>query len=212
MTLAVERLSIASGARFLFKDLSFSISPGEILSVMGPSGSGKTSLLNAIAGHLDPSFTSTGSIKLEGVSLDTLPVHRRRIGLQFQDHLLFPHMTVGENLAFGLPRKNTRTARRQKIQQALISCGLENYEDYDPSRLSGGQKARISLMRTLLSEPGLLLLDEPFSKLDTELREQFRCFVFEQIKSRNIPALMVTHDLQDLPDNSPVINLKHYFK
>ena len=207
MTLVVDRLSIASDRGLLFSDLSFSVDKGEVLAVMGPSGSGKTTLLNFILGSLDGAFSTTGTVALNGRSLDGVPTHQRHIGLQFQDHLLFPHLTVGENLAFGVPRKYSRSTRWQLVKQALTDCGLEGYEHEAPKHLSGGQQARISLMRTLLSEPGLVLLDEPFSKLDSELRGQFRQFVFGQIKSRMIPALIVTHDIQDVPDNSKVITL-----
>ena len=210
MTLVVDRLSIASRRGLLFSDLSFSVADGEVLAVMGPSGSGKTSLLNYILGSLDAAFSTTGTLSLEGNSLDGVPTHKRRIGLQFQDHLLFPHLTVGENLAFGVPRQYGRLIRWQKVQQALADCGLAGYDNSAPGHLSGGQQARISLMRTLLSEPGLVLLDEPFSKLDPELRGQFRQFVLGQIKSRMIPALMVTHDTQDVPANSKAINLQQY--
>lgn len=210
MTLVVEDLSVASERKPLFSRLSFQVNNGEVLSVMGPSGSGKTTLLNFISGSLDPSFSATGILSLNGQSLTGVPAHKRHIGLQFQDHLLFPHMTVGENLAFGLPRHYRKSVRQEKVLQALANCGLDGYEDYSPEYLSGGQRARISLMRTLLSEPRLILLDEPFSKLDAELRGQFRQFVFSQIKGRNIPALMVTHDRQDLPDDGQLINLQSY--
>ena len=210
MTLVVDQLSIASDRGELFSDLSFSVANGDILSVMGPSGSGKTTLLNFILGSLDSAFFTTGMLSLDGNSLLGVPSHRRRIGLQFQDHLLFPHMTVGENLAFGLPRQYSKSDRWDKVLQALSDCGLEGFEHYAPKHLSGGQQARISLMRTLLSEPCLVLLDEPFSKLDSELRGQFRDFVFGQIRSRMIPAIMVTHDAQDIEVSSRIINLQQY--
>lgn len=210
MTFTVKQLSIASGREVLFRQLSFSVDSGQIISVMGPSGSGKTTLLNYISGSLESGFSASGKLYLNGKKLNELAPHKRQIGLQFQDHLLFPHMTVGENLAFGLSGKYSRTERDKKVLQALVDCGLEGYQKTAPAQLSGGQRARISLMRTLLSEPALILLDEPFSKLDTTLRGQFREFVFNQIKNREIPALMVTHDMQDLPDNGQVINLQDY--
>ncbi|OED43296.1 ABC transporter ATP-binding protein [Endozoicomonas sp. (ex Bugula neritina AB1)] len=210
MTLMVDRLSVAFGDAQLFKGLSFSVDSGDVLSVMGPSGSGKTTLLNVISGSLESSFSVTGQLLLNDHSLIGVAPHKRHIGLQFQDHLLFPHMTVGENLAFGLPRHYRKSTRRERVLKALMDCGLKGYEDYAPKQLSGGQKARVSLMRTLLSEPDLILLDEPFSKLDAELRGHFRKFVFSQIKSRNIPALMVTHDIQDLPVGGAVINLQDW--
>ncbi|MGB1271379.1 MAG: ATP-binding cassette domain-containing protein [Endozoicomonas sp.] len=207
-TLELDNIFLSIGSQVLFSELSCGVSGGEVLSVMGPSGCGKSSLLNIICGTLDSAFYYQGRVLLDDQPLDALPPHRRRVGLQFQDHLLFPHMTVGENLAFGLPRQFNKAEKLQKVEQALENCGLTGVADYQPSALSGGQRARISLMRTLLSEPKVLLLDEPFSKLDRALREQFRTFVFQQVNRLKIPALMVTHDAQDIEDKSRVIYLK----
>ncbi len=210
MTFIARKIGITNDGESLFSGLEFSVDNGAILSVMGPSGSGKSSLLNFISGTLDTMFSTSGALYLDDVLLNNLPTHRRRIGLQFQDHLLFPHMTVGENLTFGIPKHYRRPERLKMVREALTDCGLEGFDNKTPENISGGQRARISLMRTLLSEPRLILLDEPFSKLDAELRGQFREFVFGQIKSRNIPALMVTHDAQDLPISGQVINLQDY--
>ncbi|USE36020.1 ATP-binding cassette domain-containing protein [Endozoicomonas sp. SCSIO W0465] len=144
---------------------------------------------------------------LDGLVLNNLPPYKRQVGLQFQDHLLFPNMTVGENLAFALPVSYKKSERRERVEQALSDCKLSGFFEQDPSMLSGGQKARISLMRTLLSEPKALLLDEPFSRLDTTLRSSFRRFVLQQVQSRRIPALMVTHDEQDIPDKGLLLKL-----
>ena len=200
MSLMVKNIAVAIDGQPLFEPLSFTVPRGKVFSIMGPSGCGKSTLLNYICGTLEDVFTGQGDIFLENRLLNHIPAHKRGIGLQFQDHLLFPHMSVGDNLAFAIPRKYHRRERHQLIRQSLEDCGLAGYEHYHPDRLSGGQKARVSLIRTLLSEPGLLLLDEPFSKLDSELRQQFRMFVFNQIVQRNIPALMVTHDPQDIFD------------
>lgn len=207
MSLILDQIDISLNDQKLLIRICCRVGGGEVLSVLGPSGCGKTSLLNLICGTLSPSFECSGEVILEDKVLNHLPPHKRQVGLQFQDHLLFPHMTVGENLAFALPRCYKKTERWERVDQALIDCEMTGYAGYNPSMLSGGQKARISLMRTLLSEPKLLLLDEPFSKLDTTLRSHFREFVFQQIKSRGIPALMVTHDEQDIPDKGKVIRL-----
>ncbi len=207
MSLRVENVSIHLAEQCFIRDLGFQVSAGDVLTVMGPSGCGKSSLLNFICGNLDEEFVSSGQIYLNDSLLNHLPAHRRGIGLQFQDHMLFPHMTVGENLEFGIPRQYRKTDRKRKVEQALADCGLKGISDQNPAKLSGGQQARISLMRTLLSEPKLLLLDEPFSKLDTNLREQFRQFVFNQIKNTDIPALMVTHDPQDISEKGKLIEL-----
>jgi putative thiamine transport system ATP-binding protein len=179
-------------------ELTLDIASGEIAVVMGPSGSGKSTLLSAICGTLDPAFAMSGRILLDGRRIDTLPPERRGVGILFQDDLLFPHLSVGGNLAFGLRREvKGRAARRVRIEEALASAGLAGLAERDPATLSGGQRARISLLRVLLSEPRALLLDEPFSKLDTALRARFRAFVFEELSRRGLPALLATHDHAD---------------
>lgn len=207
MVLQIKDVSILLENQSLFDPLSFDVPAGNIFSVMGASGCGKSTLLSFICGTLNNIFTSSGQILLNSVPMNRVPAHKRKVGLQFQDHLLFPHMTVAENLAFGIPQKYRGKERQLKVQQALKDCGLAGMETANPASLSGGQRTRISLMRTLLSEPELLLLDEPFSKLDLELRRQFREFVFQQVEQRNIPALMVTHDPQDIPDQQLLITL-----
>lgn len=172
--------------------LSARVRPGEILSVMGPSGSGKSTLLAAIAGTLAPAFEMTGQVRLNGRALNGLRPDRRRVGLMFQDALLFPHMSVGANLGFGLP---PGPGRRARIASALAEIGLPGFADRDPATLSGGQAARVALMRTLLSQPQALLLDEPFSRLDADLRDQIRALTFAM--ARDLPVLMVTHDDAD---------------
>jgi putative thiamine transport system ATP-binding protein len=134
-------------------------------------------------------------VLLDGHPVLGLPAHRRRLGILFQDDLLFPHMTVGENLAFGLPPGSDRTARQGRIEQALARVELAGFADRDPSTLSGGERARVALLRVLLSEPRALLLDEPFSKLDMTLRDRFRSLVFQS--ATHLPVLLVSHDPQD---------------
>lgn len=176
--------------------LSARIDPGEVLSVMGASGSGKSTLLAFIAGFLDPAFTGSGNAWLDGTQITAMPAHLRRVGLLFQDPLLFPHMSVGENLLFAL-RDAAALQRRDIVETALRDAGLDGFFDRDPATLSGGQKARAALMRMLLSKPRALLLDEPFSKLDAALRSQTRQFVFAEAKRRGLPVLLVTHDPAD---------------
>ena len=145
---------------------------------------------------------------LNSLRCDTLPIEARHIGLLFQDDLLFPHLSVGQNLAFALPAKfSGAKVRRQRVEQTLSDIGLVGFHDRDPATLSGGQRARVSLMRTLLAEPRALLLDEPFSKLDAVLRTQFRAFVFEQIARQKIPTLLVTHDPADVPQGGRAIEI-----
>jgi putative thiamine transport system ATP-binding protein len=122
----------------------------------------------------------------------------RRVGIQFQDDLLFPHLSVGGNLAFGLgARVRGREARRKCVEAALAEADLAGFADRDPATLSGGQRARVALMRTLLAEPRALLLDEPFNKLDAQLRDDVRRFVFDHARERELPVLLVTHDEAD---------------
>jgi len=174
------------------------IAPGEVLTVMGPSGSGKSTLLAFAAGFLDPVFRAEGRIILDGEDVTAFPPEQRGMGLLFQDPLLFPHMSVGANLMFGLPPAiRGAAARRQATAQALAEVGLADFADRDPATLSGGQKARVALMRTLVSEPRALLLDEPFSKLDTKRRGQVRELVFLEAAKRKLPVLLVTHDPAD---------------
>jgi putative thiamine transport system ATP-binding protein len=174
------------------------VAPGEVMSVMGPSGVGKSTLLAAISGTLAPAFTLSGRVRLNGRDITDLPIEARRVGVLFQDELLFPHLSVGANLAFGLPAAiKGAKARRAAVATALAEVGLDGMVDRDPATLSGGQKARVALMRMLLSDPHALLLDEAFSRLDTERRAQTRDLVFGAARARGLPVLQVTHDRSD---------------
>lgn len=178
--------------------LSATVMPGEVLSVMGPSGIGKSTLLAFLAGHLDPAFTAEGAVRLAGRDLAGLPPQQRLAGMLFQDPLLFPHLSVGENLAFALPPSvRPRALRRQRAAEALAEIGMAGFADRDPASLSGGQKARVALQRVLLSGPRYLLLDEPFSGLDPALRTDIRGLVFERARSLALPTVLVTHDPAD---------------
>ena len=195
--LHLDHLRIALDGRGLV-DLNETVAPGEVLSVMGPSGSGKSTLLSMLIGQPDAGFTVSGRVILDGRDLTGLGPKERRIGLLFQDDLLFPHLSVGENLAVALgPQVKTRAARRARIEAALEDAGLPGLKDRDPATLSGGQRARVALMRCLLSAPRALLLDEPFSRLDADLRHQMRTFVFAKLRAERIPAILVTHDAED---------------
>ena len=203
MSLCLENLTIfKNSGEALFDALNLSIEKGEIVTLMGPSGCGKSTLLDVIAGHLSSEFTYSGSVSLNQQSIDSLPSHQRQVGILFQDDLLFPHLTVWENLAFALPNQIKGAERKQQAMQALKNISLTKLANSFPDQISGGQRARISLTRMLLAKPNLALLDEPFSKLDKELRVQFRQWVVEQLKQANIPALMVTHDEADIPEHS----------
>jgi putative thiamine transport system ATP-binding protein len=214
----IERLG--STAQPLVQGLQLQVPPGEILTLMGPSGCGKSSVLAAIAGTLASvseglqPLQLQGSVQLNGRELSHLPTHQRGVGLVFQDALLFPHMTVTENLLFAVPVSETKgtsrtNAQRQaRVQQALQEAELSGMGERDPSTLSGGQRARVALMRALLAEPQALLLDEPFSKLDATLRAQLRPWVFAHVRERRIPVVLVTHDEQDVADPQRVLHLR----
>jgi putative thiamine transport system ATP-binding protein len=140
----------------------------------------------------------SGRIILNGRDITALPTEARRMGLLFQDDVLFPHLSVGGNLAFGLPAHiRGRAARMDRVRAALADIGLAGFETRDPTTLSGGQRARVALMRMLLSEPEALLLDEAFSKLDMGLRAQIRSLVFDTARARGLPVVQVTHDRAD---------------
>lgn len=181
------------GASLLTLDAE--VGPGEILSVMGPSGSGKSTLLAFVAGFLAPAFEASGRVLLDGRDITGLPAERRGIGLLFQDPLLFPHLSVAGNLHFGLPRAARDRAAR--VEAALDAVGLAGFGERDPTTLSGGQQSRVALMRLLLSAPRAVLLDEPFSKLDTALRQEMRQLVFGRLREAGLPSLLVTHDQAD---------------
>lgn len=209
MALQLKKISIFKGITHLFHPITLAIEPGEIATIMGPSGCGKSTLLSFISGSIDPYFSFSGEVVLNGKEVTNLAMEEREIGILFQDDLLFPHMSVGSNLAFAIHDKTPKEKKREMIREALKTADLENFEHRDPMRLSGGQRARISLLRTLLANPKALLLDEPFSKLDHTLKKRIRQFVFSQVEKMKIPALLVTHDPMDCPKDGRVITLTY---
>ncbi|QOR39791.1 ATP-binding cassette domain-containing protein [Billgrantia diversa] len=192
--LEFDKVHIALHGRKLL-DLDLRIGPGEVLTIMGPSGSGKSTLLAFAAGFLAPEFVASGRILLGGNDITALPAAQRGIGLLFQDPLLFPHLSVAGNLRFGLPRAVPGKAAR--VEAALAAIGLTGFGERDPATLSGGQQSRVALMRLLLSSPRAVLLDEPFSNLDTHLRQEMRRLVFGRLSEAGLPSLLVTHDHED---------------
>ncbi|QYK42420.1 MAG: ATP-binding cassette domain-containing protein [Paracoccaceae bacterium] len=211
MTLRLDGVAVRhrGAAAPLFPPVTLDIPPGQVATLMGPSGIGKSTLLDAVGGHLGPGFRAEGHVLVDGRDVTALAPEARRIGLLFQDALLFPHLSVGDNLSFGLtPHVRGRAARRAAVDGALSRAGLAGFHDRDPATLSGGQRARAALMRALLAEPRALLLDEPFSRLDAGLRAEIRSFVFDHLREQGIPALMVTHDAGDATAaGGPVIAL-----
>lgn len=191
-------IQLRSSGRQLINNLTLVVPAGEVTVIMGPSGIGKSTLLDFIGGHLDYAFTARGNVKLGEHDITHLTPEKRRIGVMFQDDLLFPHLSVGENLLFGLRSELNKIEERQTlIEGALAHADLAGFANRDPASLSGGQRARVTLLRTLLAKPQALLLDEPFAKLDKHLRSDVRSFVFEHAIAEKLPVLMVTHDEKD---------------
>jgi putative thiamine transport system ATP-binding protein len=188
--------------------LNETIKGGDVLTIMGPSGSGKSTLLNWLTGMLPKEFQADGQLYLNGANITKVASYQRNIGLLFQDALLFSHLSVAGNIAFAMPKGDSKT-RAIKISQALSDVGLAGLESRQPESLSGGQQARVALLRVLLSQPKAILLDEPFSKLDSQLRQETRQLVFAQIRQHQLPVIMVTHDESDaIAANGKVLHLK----
>lgn len=206
MSLEIRAARIRLGDRVLFDGLDACVRPGEVLAVMGASGSGKSTLLAWLCGTLEPVFSAQGRILLDGREIQHLPLGARQVGILFQDDLLFPHMTVRENLLFAL-RGGSRSERHARCDAALADAALAGLGDRMPATLSGGQRARVSVLRALLAAPRALLLDEPFSRLDARLRERFRAQVFADLARRGIPTVLVTHDLADVPAGAQVVQV-----
>jgi len=196
--LELQAVCLSTPEQILLQDFSLQVERGEIVTLMGPSGCGKSTLLAYLCGTLPAAIDAHGEVWLVNTKLNGLPPEQRRIGILFQDDLLFPHLSVGDNLAFGLsPRIRSRRERQRCIENALQDAELTGFAARDPATLSGGQRARIALMRTLLAEPRALLLDEPFAKLDSATKTRFREFVFSHARAEQLPTLLVTHDPAD---------------
>jgi putative spermidine/putrescine transport system ATP-binding protein len=189
---SISRLTKSFGAAPVVDDLSLTIDHGEFVSLLGPSGCGKTTTLRMIAGFEE---ADSGAIAFDGVDVGPIPAERRDIGMVFQNYALFPHMTVGQNLAFGLEmRKVPAAAIAERTARVLDMVQLAGMAERYPSQLSGGQQQRVALARALVIEPRILLLDEPLANLDAKLREEMRGFIRDLQKRVGITTVYVTHD------------------
>jgi putative spermidine/putrescine transport system ATP-binding protein len=180
------------GENLVVKDLNLSMPKGEFLTMLGPSGSGKTTCLMMLAGFETATY---GDIRLDGISINNIPPHKRGIGMVFQNYALFPHMTVAENLSFPLEvRKIGKSEREKKVMRALGMVQMQDFAGRRPAQLSGGQQQRIALARALVFEPELVLMDEPLGALDKQLRETLQFEITNLAHDLGITVVYVTHD------------------
>jgi ABC-type Fe3+/spermidine/putrescine transport system ATPase subunit len=188
----MEAVGKRYGDAWVVRDVSLSIRPGEFYTLLGPSGCGKTTLLRMLAGFARP---DAGRIVVDDEPIDAVPPWRRNLGMVFQSYALWPHMTVWENVAFGVRERGVRGAElTRRVGEALEQVGLRGFDARRPSQLSGGQQQRVALARTLIVRPRLLLLDEPLSSLDAQLRGQMRLELARLHRDVGITTLYVTHD------------------
>jgi thiamine transport system ATP-binding protein len=192
MSLSVQQLSVSFGSTLAVNDLTLAVDGGERFAVMGSSGSGKSTLLRAIAGLVP---IDSGAITLDGEDVTGVPAHRRPVGLMFQDYALFPHMTVSENIGYGLRMAGVPArAREIRSRELLGLVGLDGFADRKPTTLSGGEQQRVALARTLAPEPSVVLLDEPLGSLDISLRESLLSETRSILDGVGATSLYVTHD------------------
>src|SRR5512140_1120878 len=205
--LALENLSKRYGEHFAVAGITLSIAQGEFVSLLGPSGCGKTTTLQMIAGFVEP---TAGAIRIDGRDLLAVPAAKRGLGIVFQNYALFPHLSVTDNIAFGLEmRQVAKRERERRVADTLELVGLAGLSARYPAQLSGGQQQRVALARALVIQPALLLLDEPLSNLDAKLREEMQVELSRIQRTIGITTLMVTHDQAEalaLSDRVVVMN------
>ncbi|WP_440771513.1 ABC transporter ATP-binding protein [Natronorubrum sp. DTA28] len=192
MMLELESLTHRYGTESAVDDVSFGLEAGELVALLGPSGCGKTTIVQAVAGHVRP---TAGRVTLRGADVTDAPPESRRVSVVFQQSTLYPHMTVGENVAYGLRARGIETSRRADVvSEYLELVDLRDQRDAYPSELSGGQRRRVELARAVAPEPDVLLLDEPLSALDRSLRERLRDEITRIQRETGVTTLFVTHD------------------
>ncbi len=191
MHFKVAEISKLFGKKEVLSKISFNMNKGEIVALMGESGCGKSTLLRIIAGF---ETSDSGKVILKNKEIQKLVPHKRKVGMFFQDYALFPHMTVFDNIAYGI-RSNANF--KSKVNELVEMCELQGLEEVYPHQISGGQKQRVALARALAPDPEILLLDEPFSNIDSILRENLRLELKRMLKGRNLSVIMVSHDIED---------------
>ncbi len=190
--LSVDKVDVSFDDVAVLHDVSVSIAHGEVVALLGASGSGKSTLLRVIAGVIAP---DAGHVHLAGIDITRLPTHRRGVGMVFQDNQLFPHLSIGDNVAFGLKMAGVdRPDRRRHAADWLERVGLSSFTDRRVGDLSGGEAKRVALARTLAAKPEVVLLDEPLTGLDRELHDQLAVEVAELLADLSVTAILVTHD------------------
>jgi len=190
--LEVRDITVRFGERTVLDRVSLNVGEGEVVALLGPSGSGKSTLLRVVAGILPP---DAGSVLVDGAPVDTLPPHRRRVGMVFQDEQLFPHFDVAGNVGFGLRMQGWSTAdAARRVAELLDVVGLAGFAERRVQRLSGGEAKRVALARALAPRPAVLLLDEPLTGLDHELHERLVTDLGAVLRAAGTTALLVTHD------------------
>ena len=199
MSLQIQNISKYYGANLVLDAVSLDIEPGEFIALLGPSGSGKTTLLRTIAGL---QFAEGGTLSFDGEDITGVDARKRRFGMVFQNYALFEHMSVAENVAFGLKmrQRSTRPSARDinhRVIELLDMAQIGHLAERFPSQLSGGQRQRVALTRALAIEPRMLLLDEPFSALDTRVRKELRASLRSLQQKVGVSAILVTHDQEE---------------
>lgn len=205
--LSLKDISVAYGKNVVLKNLNLDVGKGELVSLLGPSGCGKTTTLRLIGGFVE---AKNGRFIFDGKDYTKIPVYKRNFGFVFQNYALFPHLTVFDNVAFGLKQRNIpKNEIKKRVMEILKTVGLKDYADRFPRKLSGGQKQRVALARALVIQPDLLLLDEPLSNLDAKLRVKMRLEIRKIQQEYNITAIYVTHDQEEcfsISDRVAVMN------
>ncbi|HKY36834.1 MAG TPA: ABC transporter ATP-binding protein [Polyangiaceae bacterium] len=195
IAIAVEGLTVRFGASTALSSVSLALEPGELMLLLGPSGCGKSTLLRSIAGFVTP---DAGRVRFDGEDVTALPPHQRQIGMVFQSFALFPHLSVGENVAFGLrEQRRPKPEIAERIQRALSDVKMGGFAERRVDQLSGGEQQRVALARALVTRPRCLLLDEPLSNLDAALRHTMRDEIRRVCKEHGLTTLYVTHDQKE---------------